>query len=719
MSYARRLAVLLSLILVPLPAFAHGPVDDPNIAFFEEWMTYWPIKGLGDALAWNEELGEHPDVDAAALRKAYQPVVDTFTQSMQAYFGPQNNAGVAAEGTGKFFDAHGRWRQATLDFIAYAESLPIGMGIAIAGNEVSFSKHVELVKLYAGVPFQTLVVVLHGEGGADDVPKYREEIIDLNLYRSILLETDGKGLTLIRLQVSHLPEGEGDYPITVLNEQGAVLGTLPLRLVGKPSAKLRVRITDGAGGSVTPARVGLYGNTGFLRPVNAVPLMVHETEEYERSLYDPMWPNENKRVFYSRGEYEMAVPPGDYRLMVRKGIERLLSDQRFAVAEGEDKEVLVPLERWVDMPAKGWYSGDDHIHVRRNGENNEPIMQWVKGEDIHVSNCVQMDDINTLSFLQYAWGDQGMYLEDDFILRSGQEGPRTNFRGHMLFYNLQHSIHDHDSYYIYEDAIDRAHEMGALAGYAHHGIAFGAELGMSVDVPLNKVDFLEVMESYGMNVEVLHHFWNLGFKLTPTAGSDYPYNPTAGDVLTYVYTSGEFSWDNWFAGLEAGHTFVTSSPMMEFTVEDKLPGDALELDAPKTVRIHAAASVNPTLDKLHSLEVLRFGKPIKTVTAEEGKALEADFDFEVNESAWLALRVNGAISRGHSNAVYITVAGAPFWDTSNLDAELARAENVLKQMEAGMSGPGADEVLKANASRLNHYIDAAREQYARIKVDAE
>lgn len=713
-----RLICVLGLILVPCTSFGHGLENDPNIAFYEEWMTYWSMKGLGDALMWNEELAEHPDVDGEALRGAYKPVMDTFTKSMQAYFGPQNNAGVTSETRGVFFDAHHQWQEATEAFIDYAQSLPIGMGIDVRGGRAEYLKQSKIPALYAGVPYQTLVVVLRGEEVPDQVARYREETVDLSLYSTIPLKTDGKGLTLVRLQVANLPAGKGSYPISVMDQEGKPLGMLPLRLVGKESAKIRVKVTDGAGGPVTPARIGLYGKTGFLRASNAVPMMVHEKEEYERSIYDPMWPNEDKRVFYTAGEFEMAVPPGEYRLMVRKGIERLLYDQKFSVLKGEERNIDIPLERWVDMPAKGWYSGDDHIHVRRNGENNVPIMQWVKGEDIHVSNLVQMDDINSLSFPQYAWGDQGMYVEDDFVLRSGQEGPRTGFRGHMLFYNLKHSIHDHDTYYIYEDVIDRAHAMGALAGYAHSGVAFGAELGMTVDVPLKKVDFLEVMQVYGLDVSVLHHFWNLGYKLTPTAGSDFPYNPVAGDVLTYVYTEGGFSWPNWFAGLEAGHTFVTSGPMMEFTVDGELPGEEIVLNGPKTVNIHASASVNPSLDKLQRIEVLRFGEPIKTVSAEGDKPLETDFSFEITESAWFALRVTGAISSGHTNAVYVTVNGEPFWDKKNLEAELARAEGVLKQFETGMTGPAADEVLKQNASKLNHYIKAAREQYGKIQKDA-
>ena len=106
------------------------------------------------------------------------------------------------------------------------------------------------------------------------------------------------------------------------------------------------------------------------------------------------------------------------------------------------------------MPAEGWYSGDDHCHVRRDGVTDHTILQWTKAEDVHVSNIVQMGDINRLYFLQYAWGDEGMAVDGDYVLRTGQEDPRTFVNGHTLMFNLTNAIHDRDSYYIYSDALD-------------------------------------------------------------------------------------------------------------------------------------------------------------------------------------------------------------------------------------------------------------------------
>ena len=38
------------------------------------------------------------------------------------------------------------------------------------------------------------------------------------------------------------------------------------------------------------------------------------------------------------------------------------------------------------MPARGWYSSDDHIHLRRSPRDNPSILRWVAAEDIHVAN---------------------------------------------------------------------------------------------------------------------------------------------------------------------------------------------------------------------------------------------------------------------------------------------------------------------------------------------
>ena len=82
------------------------------------------------------------------------------------------------------------------------------------------------------------------------------------------------------------------------------------------------------------------------------------------------------------------------------------------------------------MPNRGWYSADDHIHIRRSPRENPLILEWVAAEDVHVGALLQMGDFWTDNFYsQYAWGQDGVYQVEDRFLTSGQEEPRTHALG--------------------------------------------------------------------------------------------------------------------------------------------------------------------------------------------------------------------------------------------------------------------------------------------------
>ncbi len=61
------------------------------------------------------------------------------------------------------------------------------------------------------------------------------------------------------------------------------------------------------------------------------------------------------------------------------------------------------------MPARGWYSGDDHIHLRRSPRENDKIVRWTAAEDVHVGNLLQMGDFWNYVFSPYAFGEEGRY----------------------------------------------------------------------------------------------------------------------------------------------------------------------------------------------------------------------------------------------------------------------------------------------------------------------
>ena len=62
-----------------------------------------------------------------------------------------------------------------------------------------------------------------------------------------------------------------------------------------------------------------------------------------------------------------------------------------------------------------------------------------------------------------------------------------------------------------------------LTGYAHAAIGFQAELGASVSIPNDLLDFIEVVPVLTQSYDVVYHFWKLGFRVTLAAGSDFPW----------------------------------------------------------------------------------------------------------------------------------------------------------------------------------------------------
>lgn len=59
--------------------------------------------------------------------------------------------------------------------------------------------------------------------------------------------------------------------------------------------------------------------------------------------------------------FRVQLPPGRYTLTVERGMEYLPERRDFTVT-GEPVRLDVRLRRWVDMAARGWYSGDTHTH---------------------------------------------------------------------------------------------------------------------------------------------------------------------------------------------------------------------------------------------------------------------------------------------------------------------------------------------------------------------
>jgi len=430
-------------------------------------------------------------------------------------------------------------------------------------------------------------------------------------------------------------------------------------------------------GKPTPARVGLYDASGRM-PVpssDAVPIMDHGYLKREHFFIPGMgrWPGKGRYVFYTDGQYSADLPAGDYQLVISKGFEYFQIDREASLTAGETTQTQIELKRWTDMPAKGWYSCDGHLHFTRTRENNEVLSNVAQAEDIHVSHFLQMTNLNTYYFTQYAFGRAGDYIVGNHVLVSGQEGPRTSELGHTVSLNGLSFHHDKDHYHQYLKAADAIRGEGGLFGFVHVARQSPhADLGLALTVPFGVVEFVEIMQLGFMDMELYYDILNLGYRVTPMAGTDSPYLNLFGADRFYVKLNRAFSPEAWFDAFQQGRSFVTSGPMLELDVSDHGLGSKMRINAGEMLSVKASASVNPTIDKLDRLELVVHGDVVACTASSDGaEQLALDHTLTPDEGRWLAVRAYGkGGSQAHSGAVYVLVDDVNFYGSRDKLADL-------------------------------------------------
>jgi hypothetical protein len=487
-------------------------------------------------------------------------------------------------------------------------------------------------------------------------------------------------------------------------------------------ATLTVRIVDAATGRPTPVRVRLEDAHGVRPRVRGAVAVSDSAIPVPRQAIAVMW-GQNDRAqgyaiqpdgsFYVDGAFDVKVPAGKYSLLVTKGNEYTRVTDTVDLAAGAAAVRDYKMARWIDMPARGWYSSDDHIHLRRSPADDHAIAQWIAAEDIHVGNLLQMGDFWMVYFAQYAFGERGRYGEAGRILSAGQEDPRTPEIGHTISLGADDFARAANDYYSFDKLFDRVHELGGVTGFAHQGMSFHGYRGMALTTLRGKTDFLELAQfcvpEGPLALDHYYEFLDLGIRLTALAGSDFPWcgqapGPAAqiGNARFYTYTGGGLNFERWMAGMKAGHTFVTTGPLLTLTVNGMLPGDTVDVPAGSTVSI-AAEAFAPSPGA--RVEIVGHGQ----VLAQAGG--KATLTLPVDHGIWIAARCDAGNGRvAHTTPVYVTVNGGGFENRANYTANLAKMEAYLKELEADLATPGTtvDSQTFRHKAQLEREISEAR-----------
>jgi len=479
------------------------------------------------------------------------------------------------------------------------------------------------------------------------------------------------------------------------------------------SAGLSVTIVDQENGDPTAVRARLTDESGAV----AIGIM-HGWNDVAGGFDDVYG-----RFFYVDGGFELELQPGTYHLQVSKGDEYVGQDLDLDLAPGVDRSETIRLERWVDMPERGWFSADDHIHLRRSPREDPLILKWIAAEDIHVGALLQMGDFWATYYAQYAWGEDGAYQVEDYMLSAGQEEPRTHEVGHTISLAADDFVRFAGQYYYYDRVFDRVHELGGVTGYAHKGISRLGPTGLTLDVLRDKVDFIEILQFGEMVLDHYYHYLDLGYKLTATAGSDFPFGGVIGDARFYTYLEDGLSFEAWRESLQAGHTFVSNGPMIDLRVNGAMPGDQLDLSAGSSLHVTAEALGHATQVPLSALEIVSHGEVIASVSPDQpGQSTEkltAELDLDLDHGVWIAARARGGEGQvAHTTPVYVTTDGSSFHNPDTALDYLALSERYLDDLAAEIAQPNEslDRLAWRYREGLEDRIAETRDVIARLRA---
>jgi TolB protein len=437
-----------------------------------------------------------------------------------------------------------------------------------------------------------------------------------------------------------------------------------------------------------PARVSVTTPEGRgYAPDNA---WRHADEAFDRSQRQFEYP-----YFHTDGTADLTVPAGAVHVEVWHGPEFGVIRRDFTVPAAGSVADRVVLERLANMPARGWWGGDVHVHMNYGGAyRNTPrnLAMQARAEDLHVVANLIVNKEQRIPDIAYFRTSKDPVSSATFLLMHGQEF-HTSVWGHMGLLGLS-------SHYLLPDyagypntaasslaptnatIADLAREQQALVGYVHpfdtkpdpFDTTAALTYQLPVDVALGKVDYLEVMgySDHLITSEIWYRLLNCGFRIPAAGGTDAFPNFASlrgppGLVRTFVNSGTTLDHQRWLAGIKAGRTFVTNAPLLEFSLDGRGIGEEIRLpDVNRQLTARVSVRSNVPIDHV---EIIGNGKVVATIPISGNRTSANDtITIPVTGSGWFVLRaysdratmpVLDLYPFGSTSPIYVQVGDTP------------------------------------------------------------
>jgi hypothetical protein len=464
-------------------------------------------------------------------------------------------------------------------------------------------------------------------------------------------------------------------------------------------SSLRLRIVDSRTKEPLAARLYLQSNDGTWHFAESSSPQGNAIA-YDKARGDSV----ERHTAVSAHRSHFNLPPGKYTLTVERGKQYLPESREIDVGE-EPVEVTIPLRRWIDMAARGWYSGETHVHRQL-----DELPTAMLADDLNVA--LPLTYWVTRAYTPPSSGDKNSPPSEARVIRVDRTHVIYPRNTEYEIFTVDGKRHALGAIFAlgHKSVLDRGvppiapiarqvHEEGGLLELDKHAWPWSMMLVATAKVDLYELTnnhlwrtdfyFRRFNEQYAaplMHVEMdqqgmtergwidftLNNYYTLldcGFRLRPTAGTASGVHPVPlGFGRVYVHTDGDFTYERWMQGLDAGRSFVTTGPLLDVRLNGKLPGETFSQgDETKEYGFTGSAFSARLLSKIEVVadgRVVQTLKPVNTPRESGGYESPVEAQFAVSSSTWFCVRCwsptdDGRLRFAHSAPWHVDVENRP------------------------------------------------------------
>jgi hypothetical protein len=372
--------------------------------------------------------------------------------------------------------------------------------------------------------------------------------------------------------------------------------------------------------------------------------------------------NQHADHFYIDGRITLPLAIGQYVFELEGGPEYKTQNGHFEIERHADDSKTIEMHRFADLEKEGWWSGDLDVMrplavlplaMKAENLNVVPVTAWqnVDGKWSAVTEVVPKAAKPEATDTSCVFG---RWAELDQRVGGG-----------LLMFNLSQPIDlsaatlaEPSSLSVLQDAKKAEAHAVARTSYAwdlpvwlasgkldaielvnQHALRSGGEDNERDGRPRDTMLFPGRTGNGRWSETIYYHVLNCGLRVPPGAGSGSGANDNPiGFNRVYVYCGGEFSYERWWEGLEAGRVFVTNGPLLRPMVEGQPPGYVFSMEGREQLKLEIGLNL-ATREPIDYLQIIKNGEV-------DAEVRLADFDktggrlppIVFDESGWFLVR---------------------------------------------------------------------------------